>query len=219
MKRFKPIGLLLLAIVALAAFAASTASAEEGFLPKQEKGNLLGGESKLEIEGTAAIVCKKLDESKFTFTSDKHGSGTIHWLECKASVFPVNSLGDASEVVLVPAELLVCLDPKNAEGKLLANFGIAAEVKGIHLEVPALGALEEFNGRALGTIEGTKGKLFGSKFEGVEGKQTVTKCLEGANEKTHNLTGSENHGAAKPTSENIVGFLLQFPAEVELMDS
>jgi hypothetical protein len=219
MKRFKPIGLLLLAIFALTAFAASTASAEEGFLPKQEKGNLLGGESKLEAEGAPAIICKKLDESKFTFTSDKHGSGTVHWLECKASVFPANSLGDASEVILVATELLVCLDPKNAEGKLLANFGVAGEVSGVHLEVPALGVLVEVNGRALGTIEGVKAKLFGSKFEGEKGKQTVTECLEGANVKKHTLTSSENHGPAKAASENVVGGLIQFPAEVELMDS
>jgi hypothetical protein len=223
MKRFKPIGLLLLAIFALGAFAASTASAEEGFLPQQETGNLLGGESKLELEGgAAAINCKKLDASTFTASpkgSDKHSTGTIHWLECKASFFSANSLGDASEVILVPTELLVCLDAKNAKGELLANFGVAGEVKGVHLEVPALGLLVEVNGRALGTVEGTKGKLFGSKFAGKEGKQTVTECLEGANVKKHTLTGIENHGAAKAASENVVGGLLQFPAEVELMDS
>jgi hypothetical protein len=221
MKRLRPIGLLLLAVFALGAFAASTASAEEGFLPKAETANVLGGQSTLELEGgSAAIVCKKLDESKFTLTNDKHATGTLHFLECKAGgLFPANSLGDASEVYLVPTEFLVCLDPKNSVGTLLANFGIAGEVKGVHLEVPATGSLLEVNGRALGTLEGTKGKLFGSKFEGKGGKQTVTKCLEGANEKTHNLTSSENHGAAKPASLNIAGGLVQFPVEVELMDS
>jgi hypothetical protein len=225
MKRFKPIGLLLLAIFALGAFAASTASAEEGFLEagggKPAKGTLLGGASTLAIEGGAAeIKCTTLDDSTFTFSNDKHATGTIHWLGCKAAgVFPFDSLGDSSEIILVPAELLVCLDAKNSAGTLLANFGIAVEVKAVHLEIPATGSLIEVNGRALGTIEGAKGTLFGSKFEGAKGTQTVTKCLEGANEKTHNLTGAENHGTPKPASENVVAGLLQFPKEVELMDS
>jgi hypothetical protein len=220
MSQLKPIGLLLLALFVLGAFAASAASAEEGFLPKQNLGNLLGGQWIEEVEGGSASSCKKLDESHISFVNDKHGTGTLHFLECLfGNTFPINSLGDASGIILIPVEVLVCLDAKNAKGELLSTSGVATEVKGVHVEVPALGALFELNGRWLGTFTTTgQVALWGLKIEGAKGKQTVTSCLEGASTKEETFTRAENHGAAKPASANLTAALLQFPNSVILED-
>jgi hypothetical protein len=224
MTRIKVVGLALLAILALGAFAATTALAEEGFLlPGGGKFTLvsvLGGETKFEAAGGTSVTCKKLDETHFEVESDKHAKVTLHWLECTSLGFPVNSLGDKSGEILMPVLLLVCLDPNNVEGKLVDEFGIAVEIEKGHLEVPALGSLIELNGRFLGAIL-TKGeaKLWSVEFLGAKGKQTVTKCLEGKSEKLHNLTSSTNHGAAEALSVNITGGLLQFDQTVILEDS
>ncbi len=113
MKQMKLIYLALLAVLALGAFAAATASAEEGFLPKQATGNALGGESTLNAGGIS-IVCKLLDESTITFTNDKTGEGTLHWLGCKAAgLFAAKSLGATGAEILAKVKFLVCLDAKN----------------------------------------------------------------------------------------------------------
>ena len=109
MKHVKPIGLALLAILVLGAFAAATASAEEGFLNTPKTGTLLGGVSLFTIKGgLVSIECKKLDDSTFTFSSDKTSTGTIHWLECSAAAFAANSLVDSTGIILVPTRLVVC---------------------------------------------------------------------------------------------------------------
>lgn len=227
MKRMKLIGLSLLAIFALGALAVTTASAEEGFLPSPGLANVLGGLSTLEIEGGGKITCEKLDETHIEFLSlepDRHAEGTLHWLGCKAeNLFKANSLGDKEGEILVPVLLLVCLDTKNAEKKLVTEFGVLALVVGTtHLEVPAVGTLIEVKGQALASIKAKAGEkltLFVAEFVGSKGKQNITKCLIGAKEVTHNLEGSTNHAAFKPASENVAGGLVQFESAVELMDS
>jgi len=223
MKSFKLLGLALLAIFALGAFAAVSASAEEGFLPKPAKTALpLGGVSTLTPKGGESIVCKKLDTGELKFTSDKHAEGTLHWLECTGPLSqPVQSLGNNSGEILAKLLFLVCLDPKNAAGTLVDNFGVAGEIDTpIHLEIPTLGVLIEVKGTALGAIlTAGPAKLWSMEFKGSGGLQTVTECLEGANKKTHTLESSTNHGAFVPASENVEGGLLQFAEEVKLEDS
>jgi hypothetical protein len=222
MKRMKLIGLMLLAVFALGAFAAATASAEEGFLPTQKTGNALGGESTLNAGGIS-IVCKKLEESAITFTNDKTGTGTLRWTGCKAAgLFAMKSLGaTGAEEVLAPVKFLICLDAKNGT-TLVDNFGIAGEVVGkLHLEVPAVGQLTLITGTVLGAIlTAGPAKLYSMEFLGAKGKQTITSCLQGATTLTHNLMTEENeNGKPVASSENVTGGLLQFKEEVKLEDS
>jgi hypothetical protein len=223
MKRMKLIGLSLLAIFALGAFAAATASAEEGFLPTPSTGTALGGKSVLESTGKANITCASLDDSTITFENDKHGKATLHWLGCKGEgLFGVNSLGDKAEEILAEVLFLVCLDPTNAAGTLIDNFGIIGEVVGkLHLEVPAVGQLQIVTGAALGAILTTgKAKLWVIEFNGSAGAQTVTDCKQGTTTILHSLKTENNEsGKTEAASELVVGGLLQFAAEVELMDS
>lgn len=225
MKSLKLIGLSLMALFALGSFAAS-AYAEEGFLvggnTTPTTALLLGGTSTLEEEGgSAGIVCNLLDSTTITFSNDKHGKATLHWLKCTILGFEAHSLGAKEGEILVPVLFLVCLDAKNAAGTLVDAFGVSGEVEGTaHIEAPAIGALVEVKGAALAAVL-TSGKatLFNVEFKGEKGKQTVTECLEGTNKKVHNLLASANHGTFKPASENVVTGLIQFPKETELMDS
>jgi hypothetical protein len=227
MKRMKLIGLSLLAIFVLGAFAATTALAEEGFLPTQKEGNALGGKSVLETTGGGNITCTKLEASTIKFenakkeTSDKHGDGTLKWVGCKAfGLVPVNSEGDPAETILAPLLFLVCLDAKNG-ATLVDNFGVAGELDtALHLIVPATNTKIEVTGTALGAIlTSGKAKLWSMEFLGAKGVQTITECLEGTNKKTHTLKSKENAEPAQAASEKVESGLLQFPAEVELMDS
>jgi hypothetical protein len=222
MKRMKLIGLSLLAIFALGAFAVASASAEEGFLPlKVKTATALGGESTLSSGGIADIVCKELDDSTITFTNDKTASGTLHWLGCKAGgLFAAKSLGaSGSEEILAPTKFLVCLDAKNGT-TLVDNFGVAGTVEKLHLEVPGLGILAIVNGTALGAIlTAGPAKLWSMEFIGKKGVQTITSCKQGETTITHNLTSAENEGTPAAASENVVGGLLQFTEEQKLEDS
>ena len=115
MRHLKLMGLSLLAVIALGALAAATASAEEGFLPTPTTGTVLGGISLLETTAGSKIECKELDDSTITFSNDKHGKATLHWLGCKAEgLFAINSLGDVpcsgnaatpTEIVTIPSDL------------------------------------------------------------------------------------------------------------------
>ncbi len=224
MKSIKLLGLSLLAIFALGVFAAASASAEEGFLPSPGTGNILGKTSILEPEGGGKIQCATLDESTLTFLSlepDGHAEGTLHWLGCKAEgLFAFNSKGDKSEEVLIKVLLLVCLDPKNASKELVSEYGVLVLVEGTQdLEVPAVGALVEVQGQALGALLTLKGKLFVADLTGEKGKQKVAvECLVNGKTVKHNLLSSKNKAAFEPASENVVGGLVQFAKEVELMN-
>ncbi|HTA06501.1 MAG TPA: hypothetical protein VK774_09075 [Solirubrobacteraceae bacterium] len=223
MKRMKLVYLSLLAVVALGAFAAATASAEEGFLPKPATAIILGGKSILETTSGTKIECTKLDETTITFSSDKHGEGLLHWLGCKAeALFAYNSLADKAEELLGKFLFLVCLDPKSSTGTLVDNFGIAVELDSpLHVEVPAEGLLLSITGTMLGAIlTSGKAKLWNVEFLGKKGVSNVTSCLEGANVKSQSLTVETNE-SKKPEalSLSIESGLLQFKEEVELMGS
>jgi hypothetical protein len=223
MKSLKLIGLSLLAVFALGAFAAS-AFAEEGFLPTPKTATLLGGESTLESTGGEKIVCKEADDATVTFKekSDKTATATLHFLGCKSAGFEIHSEGAKSEEILVSVTFEVCLDPKNSEGKLLDEFGIAGTITGGNLKLlqTVTGLKVEIRGTALSAVLTTgEAKLFSVEFLGKAGKQTVTECLQGETKIKHTLESSFKGGAFLPDSQNVIGGLLQFPTAVKLEDS
>ena len=227
MKSIKLLGLSLLAIFALGAFAVS-ASAEEGFLPSPGTATVLGGLSTLGVEKGGTIECLELDDSTITFLSlepDGHAEAIFHWLDCKAGgLFDAHSKGALKGEILVEVLLLVCLDPKNSAGKLLSEYGFLVLViegagKVLDLEIPATSTLIEIKGQALGALLTVKGKLFLVDITGKEGKQeTAVECLVNGKPVKHNLLASENKGVFKNASEEVKGGLIQFTKEVELMN-
>jgi hypothetical protein len=225
MKHFRTIGLALLALLALGAFAASAASAEEGFLPLTNKKATVVGKKATFTAGALAISCTVIDLalSPVTFANDKHGTGTLHFLKCTSAGLAANSLGDGKEEILVPGEFLVCLEPKNAAGKVLGEFGIAVEVSKIHLEVPSIAQLIEINGLVIGVVlakAGEKLKNFKIDFVAPEKKQEAVSCIEGKNVKKHTLAAETNHaGGPVEGTEAVEGGELEFEEAQELMDS
>ncbi len=228
MKRIKIMGCALLALFALSATMAAVASAEEGFLPETiREFTLEGGVSTLNTKANLPVVCSLLDPIKGTLVNDKHATIVLHWLKCTIGGIPVNSENDKgqSEVILVEVLLLVCLKPENSEGKVLGEFGIAAEVlkAPITLEVPSLGVKVKVKGLVIGAVTagaGVKKLEFPTAFSGELGKQVAVKCHEGTATKEHSLLAESSLTKTdEVASENVAGGKVVFPKEVELMDS
>jgi hypothetical protein len=223
---------MMLALLALGAFAASTASAEEGLLPTPEASGK-GGGGTLATAG-AEILCTSVTvlEIKFLPKSDLHGTADLHFKGCKAggNIFPVNSLGDEKEVILAYVLFLICLiTPASLDfGLLILTLGhkLLEETGFVHLEIPSLGALINVKGaiiaKNLSGLKGDKneGKVFKYELKGSKGKQEVATGCEINGKKLSNTLLSELNENGKPevASEN-TNFEITYPEKVELMDT
>jgi hypothetical protein len=222
MKRFRIIGLALLALFALGAFAASMAFAEEGVLPLKVKTfTILGKTVTLENTAKETTICKEL-KGEGSFTTDSHGTATLDLLFCQSSGFLIWSLGEkvpATEkeaLILMPVAFLLCLI--NSE-KL--TFGLFVEVTSpVHVDNTSIGILTILEGAVIGTILGLKGKLFVVDLVGKEGKPSVTECKdEKGGVKKHSLTSTNLSETSKlVASLNIESHLIQSSEEQTLED-
>jgi hypothetical protein len=201
MKRFRIMGLALLALLALGAFAANAAfAAEEGFLPITTVGTGEGGTAKLEN------------------TNNEKATATIHFTGCKANgVVPANSLGDASEVILSKVNVTVCL----VESAKLV-FGLVIEPTATeHIEIPAIGALALVKGIVIARNTGAnKGKEFTFSLKGSKGEQTEALTCEILGKKFKHSFEDALDSEAKdfPASEEAT-FKIKFPAEATFEDA
>jgi hypothetical protein len=201
MRIFKTIGALV-AVLAFSAFAiATTASAAETlwkWLPGSV-GETFKGEQKekgtLETEpGHHKITCAKAkilltDETlKASSELTKEGSTEgkdatlelvmIHFEGCKAEgLFPANSLGDASEVILAHLEVHNCMIKK-------AEFGLLILPLALHIEIPSLGLLITVLevGLFIAKIEADTKLIFLVLAKQKEGLQELKKCEGGEEE-------------------------------------
>jgi hypothetical protein len=175
MRRLRIIGLALLALFALGAFAASMASAEEGVLPNTATGTGTGGTATLETTNKEKVSCTAVSILEVKFTTDQKGTATLHSTGCKAEgALPFNSLGDASEVILSKVNVLVCL----VEPKTLV-FGLLIQPTATeHIEVPAVGQLILVKGAVIAKSDSANaGKEFLYLLKGAKGAQTeATSC-------------------------------------------
>jgi hypothetical protein len=149
LKRSTSLLVLTMALVAVAATAASAANPE--FLD-----NVLGntftaksGEARL-ISGGLTIVCKKdkvtLENGKVT--SGKSVSTVVDFEECTIAGLAANSLSDPVKTILVAATGELCFIGVAAE----KHVGILFTITPVHIEVPALSELIEVKGTVLGLI-------------------------------------------------------------------
>ena len=218
MKRFRILGLTLLALFALGAFAASMASAEEGLLPTGSAGEGSAGTTALATE-KEKISCTavKILPLQWLPKNDIHGTTDLHFTGCKAeNLVPANTLGDASEVILAKVLFLICLvNPTTLQ------FGIAiTPLETVHVEIPAVKELVLVKGTVIAelTTKSLKGKEFEYNLAGTAGKQTsALKCEDGTTVK-YSYEAGKDGGTDKPASQN-GPFTLKFTSEVELMDS
>jgi hypothetical protein len=108
MKRFRLLGVALLALLALGAFASASASALvlPGFLTHQESftGKSTGAEPELELSSGAKVKCKTApSEGTGEAGSDSLGAFHIHFTGCEQTALKheCHSTGDANGVILV----------------------------------------------------------------------------------------------------------------------
>jgi hypothetical protein len=217
MKRFRIIGLSLLALFALGAFAATTASAEEGVLPLKVKTFNVLIKSKTAVLETSSealppIICTALTGSG-SFETDSHGKATLDFDSCTAGGFPANSLGDTAGLILAPGLFLICLT-----GSL--EFGLFFELTSpVHIEVPSIaGLLFLVEGTVIGKIDAKAGellKLIVVLFHGKKGVQETKVCTD---EKGGKKEASLKEGENKLAASEEVEALIQFGENEELMD-
>jgi hypothetical protein len=219
MKRSRIIGLSLLALLALGAFAASSANAVEGFLPLTTKTfKVLNKSAEATLETASAegvpVKCREL-KGEGTFETNFHGKLTFDLEHCTALGFPINSLGDKEGLILFFVLFLGCLINSAS-----LTFGLFVELTSpLHLVIPALaGFLLTFEGSWIGEIATKEGTLFVLNFKGQKGTQEVAKeCVDekgGAKKGTLKTSDPKSEGA----SENLEA-LLQTTETQKLMDT
>jgi hypothetical protein len=184
MRTFKIICALALVLVS-SAIAVATASAAETlwrWLPGSAKETFTGKSGEAILEGGAGskIICTSstvlLTGSTLTENEAKLGTAAIHFVGCKVEkLLPVNSVGDAKEVILTTLKLHNCLIKKGDEGIIFTP-------ETVHLEVPAVALTIEVTGSFIGLVtplETPKGKHFELNIKQAKGKQEIEKCEGG----------------------------------------
>jgi hypothetical protein len=211
MRIFKLIGALVV-VLAFSAIAVSSASAAETlwkFLPGSAGETFKGaqiGKGLLQIKGGGTIVCLKgtiLLEGSALVSEGTLALATIHFSECTALGLAMNSLGDASEILLVHVEIHTCMiAPK--------HFGLLILPLPVHIEIPSLKLLILIleKGLFVALIESEKESktnflLTATQKAGVQG---IEKCEGGEKESLLVKTDNEPEVAAGLEASYLVEF-------------
>jgi hypothetical protein len=217
MRTFKLIfGLaLVLAFGAIGVASASAAETLWPWLPGSAKETFSGksGTFTWQIDGGESFTCAKslilLTGSELTENAAKLWLATIHLEGCKESLFgqPINSLGDASGVILIHIVLHTCMITKG-------DFGVLVKPLPIHLEIPNLGQLIAIQGSFVGRIKLLVGdkKHYELEITQKNGLQTIEKAEGGVKE---NLEASTNEGAFVETAIEAKEGLLLFDGTID----
>lgn len=161
MKRFRTIGLALLAPRALGALAASVALGEEGILPPEAftgKGGVVT-HTTLRKEKISCTSSEGVGSFLTEKENDQHGVGTILFNGCKSEGFSINTLGDPAGTVFAKGLFLICLvNSAKLEWGVLVQ---ATEI--VHGEINALKLLTLLKGAIIGALSIT-GEPEGKEF-------------------------------------------------------
>jgi hypothetical protein len=204
----------LIAVFAFSAIGVATASAVETLwkgLPGTAGETFTTSTSKPSLEGLAGsrITCVKakgtgeLLKEGTTEGKDATLALTTVTLEgCKAeSLFPINSLGDAKEVILGHGEIHACMIKPG-------DFGLLLKPLPIHLEVPAVGLLILIEGAVIGLAEATADKkVFQLHTKQSKGVQEFSKCEGGT---AQSLTMKDDAAAAEDVAVEVAEGTLTF---------
>jgi hypothetical protein len=225
MRTFKLLGTLL-AVLALAAIATASASAEEvlwKWLPGAPGTTFSGesGKATLQEDGGGSIICKKSEtkakEGELLEEGSKEGKDAtlalafIHFSGCTAAGLATNSLGDSSGIILVHVDIHNCLISAG-------HFGLLIKPLPVHLEIPSIGALKVVEGDfvaeilAVGTPPTTHWNL---DINQVGGLQSIEKCEGGAKETL--LTETNHSGTQIQSAEEVKEGLILFTVAQEAM--
>jgi hypothetical protein len=214
MRAIKLAGAMIL-VLAFSAVAVATASAAETlwrWLPGAAKTAFTGtsGKSLLQVKGGLSITSPKSKTTGEITEGSNLGLALITFETSTTAGLPVNSLGDASGLILVHLELHNCLIKAGHKGVLIA-------ILPLHLEVPSTKLLITIEGDLVALVPGTKGKTFTLNVEQKEGVQAVEKC-EGGTAMT--LKTSDDGGAfVQSGQETKEGSITFTSVEQEAMES
>ncbi len=188
MRAFKLISALV-AVLALTAIAASTASATETLwelLPgiEGETFTAKSGKATLQEKGKLTIQCQEssilLKDSSIVGTTHTLFLAIIHFgNKCTAAGLATNSLGDPAGFILVHVEIHTCII---STSPLVG--GLLITVLPLHLEVPSVKLLVEVTGSLVVPItpNETKTKNYKLDVKQTAGVQEVHLCLGGSEE-------------------------------------
>ncbi len=200
MRFFKLIGALIVAL-ACSAVGVTTASAAEAlwkWLPGSSGETFSGKSGKfLLILGSGAYTCSKTSVTLVNGSLLEEGStekkdatlalALISIEGCAWGGLPMNSVGDASGVILAHVEIHTCMIKPG-------HFGLIFKLLQIHLEIPSAKLLELARGAYIALFEGkagTKAKTFALNIKAPGKTQELLKCEGGELQKLETAIDSE----------------------------
>jgi hypothetical protein len=219
MKRFRILGLALLSLLALGAFAASMASAEEGVLPTvtAKTFTISGGAGALETLAGEKIECTATTgKGEVAAKVDQKATGTFTFTGCKANGFAASTLGAASGTIVSAVNFTICLI-----NSAKSVFGVVIEPKEtVHVEVPSLKVLILVKGAVIAeNLSPNKGTAFEFDLVGSKGDQTTALACEINGTKfKHTFEAGIDTKADSDASENAKA-TVTYGVEVELMNT
>jgi hypothetical protein len=220
MKRIKIIGLALVAVFAISAVAAASASAEPEFKPKNSafpvkfSSSSTTNKTKLETEAGRKVECTGLNSSGELTAARKAGSIVVHFTKCKAILGGLTpackTTGAAAEEIITKT---LAAKPVFIEGKTAAK-----EERGLDVEpATAGGAFAEFEcagttlvvkngtaaknsviGRIPAAFVGKQSKTAEINFEQLKGVQKPKEYEEPAGTKHEDFLETEGIGGLAP---------------------
>jgi hypothetical protein len=217
MRTFKIVGALL-AVLALTAVAAATASAEVvlwKFLPGKVGETFKGesGKAKLQAKGSASIECKKsetkakegelLEEGATEGKDATLALAFIHFSGCTSAGLAVKSDGDSSGIILDHLEIHSCTLSGGRWGLLIATLPV-------HIEVVATGLLFVVTGNFVSELvaaEGPPSKKWNLNINQTEGKQEIESCEGGTAQSLQTaIDGGANIQSGEAAKEGAIEF-------------
>jgi len=170
-----------------------------------------GGKALWQVKGGLSITSpSSTTTGEITEGGGSLGLALISFTKSTTAGLPVNSLGDASGVILVHLELHNCLIKAGSRGLLMLALPV-------HLEVPSTKLLVNLEGGMVALIGGSKSKTFTLSIEQKEGVQAIEKCEGGA---AQTLKTSVDGGASTQTGFEAKELSITFTTiEEEVMES
>jgi hypothetical protein len=205
---------LVMTSIAVAAFATAASAAEVlwKLLPGSKGATFTGksGKATFQIKGGSSLTCPSSTSTSGEVTEEQTLElEVVEYIKCTFGGLPVNSLGDASGVVLIHYELHNCTISAGLSGWL-------RKMLPLHLEIPSTKLLITEEGSDIGQFTPNKkaSKTFSLIVEQKEGKQSIEKC-EGGTAQTRST--SLDGGAFVQSSIEEKESTLTFASEQEAM--
>jgi hypothetical protein len=195
MRLLKTAGLAIMAVLALAMVAATTASAALPEALDNVAGNTFtatSGEGELKA-GIFTIKCKK-DKATGEVTGAKTLTSTVTFEECSIAGLAANSLGGSAATIVVAVTGLLCFIKEGSPLEVGVLFTLPSA--GVHIEIPAFAELVLVTGTVIGRLTPIN-ELKTGVYSVTLPSPAIAKC----GGTTASLKASKNEGTAESATE------------------